>query len=254
MKRLQDKVAIVTGSTAGIGRAIAQAFAQEGAKVTILSRRPDAVARTRAELETEGSTVLSFCADVSRLADVQQVINGTLSAWGRIDILVNNAAILPRPGPLAEMSDAAWNEVIAVNLTGVFFTCREVWPHLVAAGGGAIINLVSVIAFRGTADMAAYSATKGGVLAMSRSLAKEGAPYGIRVNCIAPGFIDTPMNDRLLGQWEDPDQWLADTIANIPLVRAGRPDEVARAAVFLASDESSYTTGHTIMVDGGVIE
>jgi len=254
MKRLQDKVAIVTGSTAGIGKAIAKAFAQEGAKVTILSRRSDAVERTRAKLEAEGATVLPFCADVSRLADVQQVVDGTLSAWGRIDILVNSAAIFPHPGPLAEMSDAAWDEVVAVNLTGVFFTCRKVWPHLVAAGGGAIVNLVSVIAFRGTADMAAYSATKGGVLAMSRSLAREGAPYGIRVNCIAPGFIDTPMNKRLLGQWEDPDQWLADTIANIPLARAGRPEEVARAAVFLASDESSYTTGHTIMVDGGVIE
>ena len=254
MKRLQDRVAIVTGSTAGIGRAIAGAFTREGAKVTILSRRSDAVQRTRAELEAEGATVLSFCADVSRLADVQQVVDGTLSAWGRIDILVNNAATLPHPGPLAEMSDAAWNEVVAVNLTGVFYTCREVWPHLVAAGGGAVVNLVSVIAFIGTADMAAYSATKGGVLAMSRSLAKEGAQFGIRVNCIAPGFIDTPMNDRLLGQWEDPDQWLADTIANIPLARAGRPEEVARAAVFLASDESSYTTGHTLMVDGGVIE
>jgi NAD(P)-dependent dehydrogenase (short-subunit alcohol dehydrogenase family) len=254
MRSLQDKVAIVTGSTAGIGKAMAKAFAQEGAKVTILSRHLDAVARTRSELEAAGATTLSFCADVSRLADVEQFVEGTVRAWGRIDILVNNAAILPPPGPLAEMSDKEWTDVLAVNLTGVFFTCREVWPHLVAAGGGTIINLVSVIAFKGTANMAAYSATKGGVLSMSRSLAKEGAPLGIRVNCIAPGFIDTPMNEKLLGQWKDPEQWLAETIANIPLARAGHPEEVARAAVFLASDESSYTTGHTLTVDGGAIE
>jgi 3-oxoacyl-[acyl-carrier protein] reductase len=254
MGLLQDKVAIVTGSTAGMGKAIAREFAREGARVAILSRRPDAVAATKTELEAEGATLLAYPADVSKLADVQRVVQGTVDAWGQIDVLVNNAAILPPPAALVEMTDAAWDEVIGVNLTGVFYTCREVWPHMVTAGGGAIVNVISVIAFRGTADMTAYCATKGGVLAMSRSLAKEGAPLGIRVNCIAPGFIDTPMNERLLAQLEEPDQWLADTIANIPLARAGRPLEVARAAVFLASDLSSYTTGDTIMVDGGVIE
>jgi 3-oxoacyl-[acyl-carrier protein] reductase len=208
---------------------------------------------TCAGLEAQGAAVLGFTGDVSNLDDVRRVVRGTLDAWGRLDILVNNAAILPPPQFLAEMSDEAWDEVVAVNLTGVFYTCREAWSHL-AKGGGAIINVVSVIAFRGTAEMVAYCATKGGVLSMSRSLAKEGAPLGIRVNCIAPGFIDTPMNERLLGQWDDPDQWLADTLTNIPLARAGRPDEVAQAAVFLASNMSSYTTGDTLMVDGGVIE
>jgi NAD(P)-dependent dehydrogenase (short-subunit alcohol dehydrogenase family) len=125
---------------------------------------------------------------------------------------------------------------------------------MITAGGGTIVNIISVIAFRGTAEMAAYCASKGGVLSMSRSLAKEGAAVGIRVNCIAPGYIDTPMNERLLTQWEDPEQWLADTIANIPLGRAGHSAEVAQAALFLASDMSSFTTGSTVMVDGGVIE
>lgn len=254
MGLLQDKVAIVTGSTAGMGKAIAREFAREGARVTIMSRRPDAVAATKTELEAEGATLLAYPADVSNLADVQRVVQGTVDAWGQIDILVNNAAILPPPAPLVEMTDAAWDEVIGVNLTGVFYTCREVWPHLIAAGGGAIVNIVSVIAFRGTAEMVAYCATKGGVLSMSRALAKEAAPVGIRVNCIAPGFIDTPMNEWLLTQMEDGDQWRKDTIANIPLARAGRPEEVARAAVFLASDQSSFTTGDTIMVDGGAIE
>jgi len=254
MGLLQDKVAIVTGSTAGIGKAIAQAFAREGARVTIMSRRPDAVAAARVELEADGATVLACAGDVGNLADVRAVVDTTVQTWGRIDILVNNAAILPPVGPLAQMSDEAWNEVMAVNLTGVFYTCREVWPYLVAAGDGAIVNVVSIIAFRGTADMVAYCATKGGLLSMSRALAKEGAPFGIRVNCVAPGYIDTPMNERLLGQWEDPDQWLADIIANIPLARAGRPEEVAQAALFLASGMSSYTTGDTIVVDGGAIE
>lgn len=254
MGLLEEKVAIVTGSTAGIGKAIARAFVGEGARVTIMSRHLEAVADTRAELEDMGGTVLAVAGDVGKPADVQRAVSETAGAWGRVDILVNNAATLPPPQMLATTSDETWENVLAVNLTGVFYTCREVWPHLVAAGGGAIINVVSVIAFRGTAEMAAYCATKGGVLSLSRSLAKEGAPLSIRVNCIAPGYIDTPMNERLLTQWEDPDQWLADTIANIPLARAGRAEEVAQAAVFLASEMSSYTTGDTIMVDGGVIE
>ncbi len=254
MGLLENKVAVVTGSTAGIGKAIAQALAREGARVTVMSRRPDAVARTRAELEAEGATVQAFSGDVGNLADVRRAINGTVDVWGRLDILVNNAAILPPPQALVTTSDETWSEVVRVNLSGVFYTCREAWPHMIKSGGGTIINVVSVIAFRGTADMAAYCATKGGVLSMSRSLAKEGAPLGIRVNCIAPGYIDTPMNERLLSQCEDPDQWLADTIANIPLARAGRPEEAAQAALFLASDMSSYTTGATVMVDGGAIE
>jgi NAD(P)-dependent dehydrogenase (short-subunit alcohol dehydrogenase family) len=254
MGLLENKVAIVTGSTAGIGKAVAQILAHEGALVTIMSRRSDAVYSTCSELGAQAATVRAFCGDVGNLSDVRRMISSTVDAWGRLDILVNNAAILPPPQALVDTSDETWNEVVAVNLTGVFYTCREAWPHMVAAGGGTIINVVSVIAFRGTADMAAYCATKGGVLSMSRSLAKEGAPLGIRVNCIAPGYIDTPMNERLLRQWEDPDQWLADTIANIPLARPGRPEEAAQAALFLASEMSSYTTGATIMVDGGVIE
>ena len=254
MGLLEGKVAIVTGSTAGIGKAIARAFVAEGARVTIMSRRQDAVAETRAELEGMGGTVLAIDGDVGKLSDARRAVAESANTWGGVDILVNNAAILPPPQMLAETSDETWNDVLAVNLSGVFYTCREVWPHMVAAGGGAIVNIVSVIAFRGTAEMVAYCATKGGVLSLSRSLAKEGAPLGIRVNCIAPGYIDTPMNEKLLSQWEDPDQWLADTIANIPLGRAGRVEEVAQAALFLASNLSSYTTGDTIMVDGGVIE
>jgi NAD(P)-dependent dehydrogenase (short-subunit alcohol dehydrogenase family) len=254
MGLLQDRVAIVTGSTAGMGRAIAVTFAQEGARVAVLSRRPQAVAETQVALEAAGAEVLGFAADVGNLQKIRQVIDGTVQRWGRIDILVNNAAILPPPQRLAETSDETWDEVLRVNLTGVFRTCREVWPHMVAAGGGTIVNVISVIAFRGTAEMAAYGAAKGGVLSISRCLAKEGAPVGIRVNCIAPGYIDTPMNERLLTQLEDPEAWLADTIAKIPLARAGHSREVAQAALFLASDMSSFTTGSTIMVDGGLIE
>jgi NAD(P)-dependent dehydrogenase (short-subunit alcohol dehydrogenase family) len=254
MGLLEDKVAIVTGSTAGMGQAIAKAFAHEGARVTILSRRVQAVAETQSAIEATGAEVLGFAADVGNLEDIRRVIDGTVQTWGRIDVLVNNAAILPPPQLLADTNDATWNEVLRVNLTGVFHICREAWPHMITAGGGTIVNIISVIAFRGTAEMAAYCAAKGGVLSMSRSLAKEGAPVGIRVNCIAPGYIDTPMNERLLTQWEDPEQWLADTIANIPLGRAGHSAEVAQAALFLASDMSSFTTGSTVMVDGGVIE
>ena len=251
---LQGKVAIVTGSTAGMGRAIAETFAQAGARVTVLSRRPQAVAETKATLEAAGAEVLGFAADVGNLQDIQRVLDNTVRRWGRIDILVNNAAILPPPQLLAETSDATWDEVLKVNLTSVFRACREVWPHMIATGGGSIVNIISVIAFRGTAEMAAYGAAKGGVLAISRCLAKEGAPVGIRVNCIAPGYIDTPMNERLLTQWQDPGARLADTMAKIPLGRAGHSREVAQAALFLASDMSSYTTGSTVMADGGLIE
>jgi len=253
VRSLEGKVAIITGGASGIGKAIAKSFAQLGAKLTVFCPFPDELEQARSELNTEGATMLALLADVSRLADVQQVVTSTVEEWGRIDILVNNAGILPPVGPLAEMSVEDWNKVIAVNLTGMFYTCREVWPHLLAAGGGAIVNIASVGGVKGIAEMAAYCATKGGVLALSGALAKEGAPFGIRVNSVAPGFIDTPLNDHLLMELEDPEQWLADTLTNIPLGRAGRPKEIARAVVFLASDDASYITGQTIVVDGGAI-
>lgn len=252
MGKLKEQVAIVTGGSVGIGRATARLFAREGAKVVIAARRSERVGSVAGEIAKEGGECLAVPTDVSKWPQVEHLVRTALDSYGRIDILLNNAGILPSPRPLAEMEEVEWDHVFAVNTKSIYYTVRAVWPVMVKQGGGVIVNTASVVAFRGTAGLAAYCATKAATVMLTKSLALEGASLGIRVNCVCPGFIDTPMNKWLGSLQPDQDIWLKDMLDRIPLHRAGNPEEIARANLFLASADSSYMTGQSMILDGGV--
>lgn len=251
--RLQGKVALVTGLGAGIGRACAFLFAREGARVIGCDIDVGRAAATLAQaLRAELPIDSVHPVDLTRPADVQGCVDAVLQRHGRIDVVVNAGAINPMFSPVQHMSyEKVWAPTIAGEVDIVFLMCKAAWPHMIAGGGGSIINFASVAALRGTefAGMAAHSAGKGAVLSMTRQLAVEGAPHRIRVNSIAPGlvaslatasqgFTDGPGRERVAAQ--------------IPLGRIGEPDDIAYCALYLASDESSWVTGTNISVDGGI--
>ncbi|GIK37356.1 MAG: short-chain dehydrogenase [Chloroflexota bacterium] len=253
MGKLQGQVAIVTGGSAGIGRATAKLFAAEGARVVIAARRSEKIGSVAGEIVKEGGECMAVPADVAKRQQVEHLVQVTLARYGRIDILLNNAGVLPLPVVLAEMAETEWDEVFTINTKSIYYTVRSVWPAMVEQGGGVIVNTASVVAFRGTAGLAAYCATKAAIVMLTKSLALEGAPLGIRVNCVCPGFIDTPMNKWLGSLQPDQEVWLKDMLERIPLHRAGNPEEIARASLFLASADSSYMTGQSVILDGGVL-
>jgi glucose 1-dehydrogenase len=248
--RLEGKVALVTGASSGIGRAIAIRFVQEGARVAINylaggQRAEEAAAAAR---ECGGDTI-TVAGDVSRRPDVEAMVAAVVAQWGRVDIAVNNAGIESKR-PFLEVTDEEWDKVIAVDLRGPFLVAQAAARRMVPQGGGVIVNISSVhedIPFPG---YAAYCAAKGGVRMLMRNLAVELAPQKIRVNNIAPGAIATPINQRVLA---DPVA-MRNAVSEIPWGRFGRPEEVAAVAVFLASDESEYVTGSTYYVDGGLTQ
>jgi NAD(P)-dependent dehydrogenase (short-subunit alcohol dehydrogenase family) len=252
MGKLSGQVAIITGGSSGIGRASAKLFAAEGAKVVIAGRRSEKLGSVAGQIAKEGGACLAVPADVSKHQQVEHLMQTTLERFGRIDILLNNAGVLPSPTPLAEMSEAEWDRVSSVNTKSIYWMVRGVWPVMVKQGGGVIVNTASVVAFRGTAGLAAYCATKAAIVMLTKCLALEGAPLGIRVNCVCPGFIDTPMNDWLGSLQPDRELWLNDMLDRIPLHRAGSSEEIAQANLFLASGDSSFMTGQTMILDGGV--
>jgi 3-oxoacyl-[acyl-carrier protein] reductase len=251
MTKLAELVAIVTGASVGIGRATAKLFAAEGARVVLASRSEERLNRVACEINEEGGDCVAISTDVSKQHQVERMVRTTLKKYHRVDILVNNAGVLPPPTPLAEMDEETWDHVFAVNTKSVYWTVSKVWPAMVHQGGGTIINTASVVAFRGVAEMAAYSATKAAVVVLTKVLALEGAPYGIRANCVCPGFIDTPMNEWLGSLQPDRELWLNDMLDGIPLHRPGTPEEIARASLYLASTDSSYVTGQALILDGG---
>ena len=241
--RLDGKVAVVTGSTRGIGRAIAERFVAEGARVVVNARSADAA--DAAALEIGGKTV-GVGADVGSASGAQRVVDGALEAFGGLDVMVCNAGIaMPRDS--LDISEDDWRRTLDVNLTGVFFCAQRAARVMLKRGGGAIVTISSLQAFAPLARRVAYAAAKGGVVAMTRSLAAEWAP-AVRVNSVAPGYVATPMVRELVEQGRvDP----AAINRRAQFRRMGEPAEVASAVLFLASDEASYVTGETIMVDGG---
>jgi NAD(P)-dependent dehydrogenase (short-subunit alcohol dehydrogenase family) len=253
MSKLKGQVAIITGGSAGIGRATARLFAAEGAKVVIAARRSEKIGSVIGEIIKAGGECLAVPTDVSKRQQVEHLVRATLHRFGRIDILLNNAGVLPCPTPLAEMEEGEWDRVFNVNTKSIYWLVRSIWPVMVEQRRGVIVNTASVVAFRGTAGLAAYCASKSAIVMLTKSLALEGAPLGIRVNCVCPGFIDTPMNEWLGSLQPDQTTWLNDMLDRIPLHRAGSPDEIARASLFLASADSSYMTGQTVVLDGGVL-
>src|SRR5499433_1340748 len=242
-QRLAGKVAAVSGSTRGIGRAIAERFVAEGARVVVNSR--SAGSAEAGALEIGGETV-GVAAEVSTAAGAQRLVDGALDAFGGLDVMVCNAGIaMPRDS--LQISEDDWRRTLDVDLTGVFFCAQRAARVMMARGGGSIVTISSLQAFAPLAGRVAYAAAKGGVVAMTRSLAAEWAPR-VRVNSVAPGYVATPMVMELVAQGRvDPNAVNRRT----PLGRMAEPAEVASAVLFLASDEASYITGETIMVDGG---
>lgn len=244
---LERKRALITGAASGIGRACAQLFAQQGARLALLDRNEEGLRATARAREIAEEPLL-FSIDVSDEKAVAAAIKTTQDLWGGIDVLMNNAAIVANWGLPHEIPEELWEEVIAINLNGVVYTCRHVIPSM--AAGGVILNTASVHGVaRAFPARAPYTIAKAGIVSFTRDLAVAYGPRGIRANVLVPGFIDTPMSSRLVQGHEE---GARAEIARTPLRRLGRADEVAQAAAFLASDAASYITGSVLFVDGGI--
>lgn len=247
MSRLKDKVAVVTGAAAGIGRAIATVFAEEGAHVFVTDVNGEGAAAVAGDLAGRGLGATSLAVDVSRGQDVTAVIRDVEKGFGKADIVVNNAGLNVR-SDFRHLSDADWVKIREVNLDGVVRVARDTFSLLKASGAGSLINVSSIMGQRGLRQLAGYSATKGAVTALTKALAVEYAPYNIRVNTLAPGYIDTALTERFL---KNPYVSKA-LLDKTPMRRFGTPQEIARAALFLASDDAAYVTGAELVVDGGM--
>ena len=244
--RLEGKKAIVTGASRGLGRAIALAFAREGADVLVnFASREERAKEVVAAIEGLGRSAILHRADVSDAAQVRAMVQAAVAQFGRVDILVNNAGITMPKGPF-ETSEAEWDRVLAINLKGVFLCSQTVAEGMIAQGGGRIINIASTAGQTGTLSGPAYCASKAGVLGLTKCLARAFALHNVLVNAISPALIDTEIL-----YWRTPAQW-KDTLASIPLKRLGNPDDLAETAVFLASSGGNFITGATIDVNGGL--
>ena len=250
--RLQNKNAIVTGGAGGIGRATSLAFAAEGAKVAVVDLNAEAAEAVAEEIRAAGGTALAIGADVSSEADIERVVAAVVDGFGGVDVVFNNAGIIRRTTAV-ETTVEEWDRVFGVNVRGIFLMCKHVVPVMAANGGGSIVNTGSGWGLKGGGQAISYCASKGAVVNMTRALAIDHGPQGIRVNSVNPGDVDTGMlrdEARQLGQ--DQAGFLAEA-AERPLNRMGQPSEIAAAVVWLASDESSYVTGSALVVDGGGI-
>jgi NAD(P)-dependent dehydrogenase (short-subunit alcohol dehydrogenase family) len=245
---LNGKSAVVIGGTSGIGRAIALGLAEAGADVAPTSRRASEVEATAREIEGMGRRSLCATSDVMDRASLQQLLEASVRAFGKVDILVNSAG-RTKKAPTLDFSEQDWNDIFETNLTGMVRACQVFGRHMLERQYGRIINIASIGSFRGMMEVAAYSASKAAVASLTQSLAVEWSARGVCVNAIAPGVFRTALNEKLLDETPRGKEWLLRT----PMKRFGKVEELAGAAVYLASDAASYTTGSVLIVDGGIL-
>lgn len=246
MGKLDNKVAIITGASGGIGRVAAVLFADEGAKVVIASRKAMSGEETAKMIQQKGGEATFIAADISKSVDVERIVSTAVHTYGRLDILYNNAAIVHKPASTVDVTLEDWERTIATNLTGTLLCMKHAIPEMLKVRGGSIINTASIAALEGVPGHGGYSASKGGVLSLTRVAAVEYARDGIRVNCIVPGAVATSMLVEFWGE-----EGVKSLARQNPNGRLGKMEDVANLALFLASDESSHIIGQTIIIDGG---
>ncbi len=248
MKRLDGKVALITGGGTGIGAACAREFAQEGAAVVLTGRRKNVLETVVKDIDQKKGRALAVAGSVTDEAHARSAVAQAVRAFGKLDILINNAGVGEFGKVLHETDEATWNEMLAINLTGTYRMIKAAVPEMIKAGGGSIVNVSSVASLVGIPMIAAYSASKGGMDALTRCVAMDYAQQKIRCNSVCPGLVDTPMAANLIN---DP-QRLKEVMTTYPLGRAGTSEEVAKLILYLASDESSWVTGSVFPIDGGM--
>jgi NAD(P)-dependent dehydrogenase (short-subunit alcohol dehydrogenase family) len=251
--KLKDKVAVVTGAARGIGRASAILLAKEGAKVTVADNRPDLGQETARLIEEARGEAYFVLTDVTDEAQVKAMVETTIARWGRLDILFNNAGIVLVKF-LEDTSAAEWDQVMGVNLKSIFLAVKYAVPHMRRRGGGGILSIASISSFVGQYKTPAYVASKGAVMLLTKSLALDYGADNIRVNCICPGITDTPMLREHIEASRDPAAFIREREARVPLGRFLTPEDIARAALYLVSDESDGVTGIAHLVDGGMLD
>jgi NAD(P)-dependent dehydrogenase (short-subunit alcohol dehydrogenase family) len=244
---LTGKVAVITGSSKGIGRAIAERMAEHGAKVVVSSRKADVCEAVAAGIRARGGEAAVIPCHIARKEELQKLVDETTALWGGIDIMVSNAAVNPYLGPAAGASDEVYERVMGANVRSNFWLANMVCPQMAARGGGSFIIISSIGGLRGSASLGLYAISKAADMQLARNVAVEWGPKNVRANCIAPGLVRTDFARAL---WEDPVRYRKTTRDN-PLQRIGEPDEIAGAAIFLASPAGSFVTGQTLVVDGG---
>ncbi|HSH73702.1 MAG TPA: SDR family oxidoreductase [Methylophilaceae bacterium] len=248
-KRLEGKVAIITGASSGIGRTTAKLFAREGAKVVVAARREAELATLVAEIVADGGEAIAFAGDVQSEEFAKSLVALTVKSFGKLDIAFNNAGTLGAMGPISEISEKGWSETLAINLTSAFLGAKYQIPEMVKQGGGSIIFTSTFVGYTvGFPGVAAYAASKSGLIGLTQSLASEYGPVGVRVNAVLPGAVDTDMYQEMNNTAES-----QGFITNLhALKRVGKPEEIAKSVLYLASDDSSFVTGTASLVDGGL--
>jgi NAD(P)-dependent dehydrogenase (short-subunit alcohol dehydrogenase family) len=247
---LKGKVALITGGSRGIGKATALAFASAGADVVVASRKLPDLEQVAAEIRGLGKRALPVSAHVARLEEIKNLVNTVCQEFGKIDILVNNAGTSPAMSPMLDLEERLWDSIINLNLKGLVFLSQAVARVMKEHGGGTIINVASVAGFRHESHIGVYSISKAAVIMTTKIMAQEWAKYNIRVNAIAPGHIHTRLGDAI---FEAVPEYKEQLLQRVPIGRIGDPDDIVGAMIYLASDASSYVTGETIVVDGGIL-
>ena len=249
--RLAGRNAVVTGAASGIGRETSLRFAEEGAAVVCADLDAEGTAAVAASIVANGADAAAASVDITSEREVARLAEEALAALGRIDVLVNNAGVTILGG-VAELTEADWQREIDINLSGAYRVSKAFWPHLAGAGGGTILSTASIAGVVGVRQDAAYVASKAGLIMLTRCMALDGAPHGIRANCICPGFVATPMFDGYLADQPDPEAALARAAGRTPLGRIGTPRDIADGFVYLASDDARWITGTALVIDGGL--